>query len=54
MVAKVTNIGQTIEQLKRRILVAGAEVSAEEYYFEADLIGPIALVIGSEGKELVD
>ncbi|HHT50755.1 MAG TPA: 23S rRNA (guanosine(2251)-2'-O)-methyltransferase RlmB [Eubacteriaceae bacterium] len=50
-VAKVTNIGQTIEQLKKEgYWVAGAEVSAEEYYFEADLIGPIALVIGSEGK----
>ena len=37
-VAKVTNIGQTIEQLKEGYWVAGAEVSAEEYYFEADLM----------------
>ncbi len=50
-VAKVTNIGQTIEQLKKEgYWIAGGEVSGEKYYFEEDLKGPIAIVIGSEGK----
>lgn len=50
-VAKVTNISDTIEELKNKGLwIYGSEMDAEEYYFDRDLKGPIALVIGSEGK----
>ncbi len=50
-VAKVTNISATIEMLKKEnIWVYGADVEGEHYYYEKDLRGPIALVIGNEGK----
>lgn len=50
-VAKVTNISNTIEELKKEnIWVYGADVEGENYYYEKDLRGPIALVIGNEGK----
>jgi len=50
-VAKVSNIAQTIDILKEKgIWVFGADMSGENNYFDKDLKGPIALVIGSEGK----
>ncbi len=50
-VARVTNIVQTIEKLKKQnIWVAGTDATGEKPYFEMDLTGPIALVIGSEGE----
>ena len=50
-VAKVTNISSTIEQLKKEnIWVYGADMDGENYYYEKDLRGSIALVIGNEGK----
>ena len=50
-IAKVTNISDTIEKLKEKGLwIYGADVSGEENYFDRDLKGPIALVIGSEGR----
>jgi len=49
-VAKVTNITQTMEYLKKKGLwIVGAEMSGDVYY-QKDLTGPIALVIGSEGE----
>lgn len=49
-VAKVTNIAQTIEALKKEgIWVAGAEAGGDTMY-RTNLKGPIALVIGSEGE----
>ncbi len=49
-VAKVTNISQTIEELKKEGLwVAGADFGGESMY-KTDLKGAIALVIGSEGE----
>ena len=49
-VAKVTNIAQTIEKLKKEgIWITGAEAGGEVMY-KTDLTGPIALVIGSEGE----
>lgn len=49
-VAKVSNIAQTIEKLKKEnIWIAGADMEGEEYY-KTDLKGSIALVIGNEGK----
>lgn len=49
-VSKVTNINQTIEYLKKKGLwIAGADVVGDTYY-KKDLTGPLALVVGSEGK----
>ncbi|MEN6314187.1 MAG: 23S rRNA (guanosine(2251)-2'-O)-methyltransferase RlmB [Clostridiaceae bacterium] len=50
-VARVTNIVQTIENLKKQnIWVIGTDATGEESYFDRDLTGPIALVVGSEGE----
>jgi 23S rRNA (guanosine2251-2'-O)-methyltransferase len=50
-VARVTNIGQTIDALKEEgIWVAGADAAANEDVYEANLTMPIALVIGNENK----
>lgn len=51
MVAKVTNISNTIEDLKKKGLwIYGADMDGEDYHFKTNLGGPIGLVIGSEGK----
>ncbi|GAE89414.1 23S rRNA (guanosine(2251)-2'-O)-methyltransferase RlmB [Acetivibrio straminisolvens] len=50
-VARVTNISQTIEYLKKKnVWVVGTDLSGEKSFFESDLKGPLALVIGSEGE----
>lgn len=50
-VARVTNIVQAIENLKKQnIWIVGTDSTGERAYFESDLTGPIALVIGSEGE----
>jgi 23S rRNA (guanosine2251-2'-O)-methyltransferase len=49
-VAKVTNIANTIDELKKEgIWIACADMDGTNY-FDTDLKGPIALVIGSEGE----
>ncbi len=49
-VARVTNIAQTMDLLKEMGLwIAGAHMEESEEYYNVDLTGPIALVIGSEG-----
>lgn len=49
-VARVANIAQTIDELKKRgVWVAGASMEGREMY-QQDFKGPLALVIGSEGK----
>lgn len=49
-IAKVTNINQTIKELKDRGLwIAGTDMDGEICY-KANLKGPIAIVVGSEGK----
>ncbi|MCQ1530961.1 23S rRNA (guanosine(2251)-2'-O)-methyltransferase RlmB [Lutispora thermophila] len=51
-VAKVTNLNQTMDYLKEKGLwIAGADASGDPYY-EKDMTGPLALVVGSEGKGL--
>ena len=48
-VARVTNITQTIKQLKEAgVWIVGTEMGAP-LYFEANLTGSIAVVIGNEG-----
>ncbi len=49
-VARVGNIASAIENLKKAGLwIACADMNGEDY-FKADLKGPLAVVIGSEGK----
>jgi len=52
-VAQVSNLVQTIESLKREgVWVVGVETSGQQLYDEADLSGPIAIVVGGEGTGL--
>ena len=49
-VARVTNITSTLKELKERGLwVYGTDMQGETAFYNADLKGPVALVIGSEG-----
>ncbi|MDP5276862.1 23S rRNA (guanosine(2251)-2'-O)-methyltransferase RlmB [Chengkuizengella axinellae] len=50
-VARVTNLGQTIDKLKKQgIWIAGADVSAEQNIYRTDFTLPIGIVIGNEHK----
>lgn len=50
-VARVTNISDTIEELKsRHVWVAGTDADGTEDYRQLDGQTPIALVIGNEGR----
>ena len=52
-VAQVTNLSQAITALKDAGLwVVGADMDGEALHFEADLTGPMALVVGGEDKGL--
>ncbi|NLX63756.1 MAG: 23S rRNA (guanosine(2251)-2'-O)-methyltransferase RlmB [Clostridiaceae bacterium] len=52
-VARVTNLVQTLRTLKNEGLwVIGADMAGEVGFQDADLTGPIAVVIGSEGEGL--
>ena len=49
-IARVNNINDTIKCLQDNGLwIIGTDGKAEKYYYEQDLTGPIAVVIGSEG-----
>lgn len=50
-VARVTNLAQSIEKMKEAGLwVVGADAEASRAYFETDLKGPLALIVGGENK----
>lgn len=50
-IAKVTNINNTIDELKKNgIWVYGADIRAKEYSYEVDFSGPCAIIIGNEGR----
>ncbi|WP_423791904.1 23S rRNA (guanosine(2251)-2'-O)-methyltransferase RlmB [Mitsuokella jalaludinii] len=50
-VARIGNIAQTLKKLKEKgFWVAGADMDGEKVYYEADLTGPLVLVVGSEGR----
>lgn len=49
-IAKVTNINQTIDTLKKEgVWVYGADIEGTEYSYETDFSGPCCLIIGNEG-----
>ena len=50
-IARVTNISDAIEKLKQNGLwICGTSIDSNKYYYNQDLKGPIAIVIGNEGK----
>jgi 23S rRNA (guanosine2251-2'-O)-methyltransferase len=50
-VARVANLAQTIDKLKEAgVWIAGADAAATQDVYKANLTGPLAIVIGSEGK----
>lgn len=49
-VAKVVNIAQTLESLKARGIWVAACDMGENMYYDANLTGPMALVVGAEGE----
>lgn len=50
-VAKIGNVAQTIKELQKLgMWIVGADMDGDKDYYEADLTGPLVLVIGSEGK----
>jgi 23S rRNA (guanosine2251-2'-O)-methyltransferase len=49
----VTNLARTLRDLKARgTWLLGADATGDENLFEADLSGPVAWVLGAEGKGL--
>jgi 23S rRNA (guanosine2251-2'-O)-methyltransferase len=52
-VARVANLVQTIGKLKEAgVWIAGADAAADSDVYQANLTGPLAIVIGSEGRGL--
>ena len=50
-VARVTNIPQTLERLKKEGLwIVGTDLSGTQSHYECDLTGPLGVVVGSEGE----
>lgn len=50
-VAKVTNLARSLEEIKERgVWVMGADMEGEQIFSRADLKGPLALVLGGEGR----
>ena len=50
-VARVTNIAQTLDNLKKNgIWIAGTALEATQLCYDCDLTGPLGIVIGSEGE----
>lgn len=52
-IARVTNMGQTIEWLKQHhVWIAGADMDGDQTLFNGDFKGSFALVMGAEGSGL--
>ncbi len=48
---RVTNLSRTLQWLQQQgVWILGAAGEAEQHHYQADLKGPLALVMGSEGK----
>jgi len=49
-IARVTNLAQTIDQLKKdQVFIVGMDATAKISYTESDFRGPVAIVVGGEG-----
>ncbi|WP_040293710.1 23S rRNA (guanosine(2251)-2'-O)-methyltransferase RlmB [Acetonema longum] len=52
-VARIGNVAQTIKELKKMgCWIVGADMAGSQNYYQADLTGPIVVVIGNEGQGL--
>jgi 23S rRNA (guanosine2251-2'-O)-methyltransferase len=50
-IARVTNIAQTLDELKKvGVWIVGTEMESDKLYYYHDYTGPLAIVIGNEGK----
>ena len=50
-IARVTNLSDTINNLKKQGLwICGTDINTDKIYYNQDLTGPLAIVIGNEGK----
>jgi 23S rRNA (guanosine2251-2'-O)-methyltransferase len=50
-IARVTNIAQTLDELKKTgVWIVGTEMESKKLYYEHDYRGSLAIVIGNEGK----
>ena len=50
-IARVNNLVETINYLKDKGLwICGTDVETDKYYYDQDLTGPLAIVIGNEGS----
>jgi 23S rRNA (guanosine2251-2'-O)-methyltransferase len=50
-IARVTNIAQTLDELKKTgIWIVGTEMESNKLFYEHDYHGALAIVIGNEGK----
>ena len=51
LTAQVSNLNYTIDNLKKNnVWIAGADQNAGQHFTEVDLSGPLAIVIGAEGR----
>ena len=49
-IARVTNISDTIMDLKKEGLwICGTDIDTNKFYYDQDLTGALAIVIGNEG-----
>ena len=49
-IARVNNLNETINYLKENgVWICGTDMDTDTYYYNQDLKGPLAIVIGSEG-----
>ena len=54
-IARVTNVSDSIERLKKEGLwICGTDINTDKYYYNQDLTGPLAIVIGNEGNGISD
>ena len=54
-IARVNNITDSINKLKEAgVWICGTSIKADKYHFNQDLTGPLAIVIGNEGKGMSD
>ena len=54
-IARVNNITDTISKLKDKgVWVCGTAIDADKFYYDQNLTGPLAIVIGNEGKGISD
>lgn len=50
-VARIGNVAQTLKSLKKQgVWVVGTDMDGTENYYEADLTGPVVVVVGNEGE----